>query len=210
MLKWMLMACLAISASVSANVKVLAIAGSTREASINKKLLTDAADIARKMGAEVTLINLNDYPAPFYDEDLETNSGMPAKVRQLRKQMIDSDVIMIATPEYNGSVPAVLKNIIDWSSRSETGGPSRDAYIGKTFVIMSTSPGGGGGARVLAHLKTIIENIGGKVVDQQVAVPNGFNAFDAQGHLKDPAMRANLEKAVRSAVGAGVPAGAQK
>lgn len=201
MWKKMFVACMAMTAVVSADVKVLAIAGSTREASINKKLLVDATDIARKMGAEVTLINLNDYPIPFYDEDLEAKHGMPNKAKQLRKQMVESNVILIATPEYNGSLPAVLKNVIDWASRAEAGGPSRDAFQGKVFVIMSTSPGGGGGARVLGHLKTIIENIGGKVVEQQIAVPNGFTAFDAQGHLTDPAIRKNLESAIRTAIG---------
>ena len=204
MWKWILIACMAVSSAVSADVKVLAIAGSTREASINKKLLVDAADIARKMGAEVTIINLNDYPIPFFDEDLEADHGMPNKAKQLRRQMVQSNIILIASPEYNGSLPAVLKNVIDWASRGENGGPSREAFQGKTFVIMSTSPGAGGGARGLSHLKTIIENVGGKVVEQQIAVPNGFTAFDSQGHLKDPAMRATLEKSIRSAFGTGV------
>lgn len=203
MWKWMFIACMAISAIVSAEVKVLAISGSTREASINKKLVTEAAEIARKTGADVTVINLNDYPIPFFNEDLETEQGMPVKAKQLRRQMVTSNVILIASPEYNGSLPAILKNVIDWASRAETGGPSREAFQGKTFVIMSSSPGAGGGAKGLSHLKSIIENIGGKVVEQQVALPNGFTAFDAQGHLKDPAMQANLEKAVRSAVGTG-------
>lgn len=191
---------MAFSAFLGADVKVLAISGSTREASINKKLLNEAAGIARSAGADVTIVDLNDYPIAFYSEDLEKDHGMPNKAKQLRKQMVQSDVILIASPEYNGSLPAVLKNVIDWSSRSETGGPSREAFQGKTFVIMSTSPGAGGGARGLTHLRAIIENIGGKVVEQQIAVPNGFNAFDAQGHLNDPALRSSLQQAIQSAL----------
>lgn len=200
MWKFIFIACLAFTGAAIADVKVLAIAGSTRAASINKKLLTEAADMAQKLGAEVTIVNLNDYPMPFFDEDLEKEHGMPAKAKQLRKQMIQSNVILIASPEYNGSLPAVLKNMIDWASRSEKGEGSREAFLGKTFVIMSTSPGQGGGARVLGHLRTIIENVGGKVIEQQVAVPNGYAAFDAQGHLIDAALKASLEQAVKSAV----------
>jgi chromate reductase, NAD(P)H dehydrogenase (quinone) len=200
MWKWMLVACMACSAVLSAEVKVLAISGSTREASINKKLLEEAAGMARKMGADVTIINLNDYPSPFFSEDLEKEHGMPTKAKQLRQKMIQSDVILIASPEYNSSITAVLKNMIDWASRSDKGGPSRDAFQGKTFLIMSTSPGAGGGARGLTHLRAIIENIGGKVLEQQVAVPNGFNAFDAHGHLINPTTRSSLEQAVQAAV----------
>jgi NAD(P)H-dependent FMN reductase len=197
--KWIFILCVAFSASLCAEVKVLALAGSTREGSFNKKLVSEAAGIARQMGACVTLIDLKDYPIPFYDGDLEASLGMPQKAKELRKLMIQSQVILIASPEYNASVSAVLKNFIDWVSRSEQGGSSRDLE-GKKFVIMSTSPGRGGGARGLVHLRAILEDIGGTVVPQQVVVPDAYNAFDEWGHLKSPKLKAEIRQALQSVI----------
>jgi NAD(P)H-dependent FMN reductase len=137
---------------------------------------------------------------PFYDEDLEKKEGMPVKAKQFRKLMIQNDVILIASPEYNGSLSGVLKNAIDWASRSEEGGSSRDAFKGKKFAIMSASPGAGGGARGLVHLRAIIGNIGGQVVSQQVVVPDSFNAFDVQGHLKDQKLKMELQQLVQAVI----------
>lgn len=200
MWKWMIVLCVAFSASLTAEIKVLAFAGSTREGSVNKKLIVEAANIARQMHANVTVIDLKDYSIPFYDEDLETQQGMSIKAKQFRQLMIQSDVILIASPEYNGSLSAVLKNAIDWASRSEEGGGSREAFKGKKFVIMSASPGPGGGARGLVHLRTIIENVGGTVLSQQVVVPDAFSAFDEQGHLKNEKLKKDLEQLVRTAI----------
>ena len=157
-----------------ANPNVLVFSGSTRTESVNKKLAQEAATVARELGARVSVIDLKDYPIPFYDGDLEANEGMPENAKKLRNLMINSQAIIIVSPEYNGTLSAVLKNTIDWASRSEEGGSSRAAFAGKKFAIMSASPGKGGGARGLTHLRTIIENIGGKVVGKQVALPNAY------------------------------------
>lgn len=119
--------------------KILAIAGSTREGSYNKLLIKEAAQVAEQLGATVKLIDLKNYPAPFYEEDLESIQGMPEKMRELRKLMVDSQIILIASPEYNASISAILKNSIDWASRGEQGGASRDAFKGKRFVLLSAS-----------------------------------------------------------------------
>ncbi|MDP1836408.1 MAG: NAD(P)H-dependent oxidoreductase [Chlamydiales bacterium] len=200
MWKWMIVFCVAFSATLNAEIKVLAFAGSTREDSVNKKLVVEAAKIARQLHAKVEVVDLRDYPIPFYDEDLETSQGMPIKAKQFRQLMINSDVILIASPEYNGSLSAVLKNTIDWASRGENGGGSREAFKGKKFVIMSAAPGPGGGARGLVHLRAIIENIGGTVLPQQVVVPGAYNAFDEQGRLKDEKVRRELEQLIRTAI----------
>lgn len=183
-----------------AEVKVLAFAGSTREGSFNKALLVEAANSARQKGASVKVIDLKDYPMPFYDADLEAKEGMPIKAKQLRDEMIQSQVILIASPEYNASVPAVLKNALDWASRKEEGGTSREAFKGKKFVLMSASPGSKGGARGLIHLKAIIEDVGGTVISEQFSVPNAYSAFDNQGHLKNPKLKSELQKLVESAL----------
>jgi len=201
MWKWAFALCVVLSVSLSAEVKVLAFSGSTREDSLNQKLVVEAAKIARQMQANVTIVSLKDYPIPFYSEDLEVKEGMPAKAKQFRQLMLQSDVILIASPEYNGSLAAVLKNVIDWASRNENGEGSREAFKGKTFVIMSASPGGGGGARGLVHLRTIIENIGGTVLPEQIVVPDAYNAFDAQGNLKNEKTKEKIEELVHTAIG---------
>lgn len=199
MWKWILILCAVCSMSLNAEIKVLAIAGSLRVGSFNKKLVQEGARIAKQKHADVTVVDLKDYPMALYDEDVEKSDGMPSKAKELRQLMVQSDVILIASPEYNGSLSAVLKNAIDWASRSETGGSSRDAFKGKQFVIMSASPGSGGGARGLAHLRTIIENIGGTVIPQQIVVANAYDAFDRDGRLKDPKTKAELDQAISEA-----------
>ncbi|MFZ4099591.1 MAG: NADPH-dependent FMN reductase, partial [Chlamydiia bacterium] len=163
--------CLSWGAALGAQTKVLALAGSSRTESLNKKLVQNAARVARELGAEVRVIDLKEYPIPLYDGDLEASDGMPVNAKTIRRLMIDSQVILIASPEYNASVSGLLKNVIDWASRSEEGGWSLEAFEGKRFALMSASTGSRGGAKGLAHLRTILENVGGVVMSQQVAVP---------------------------------------
>lgn len=188
------------STTVNAETKVLAFAGSTRDDSINKKLVVEAAEIAKQSGAKVTVIDLKDYQMPFYDGDLESNNGLPSKAKELRQLMMQSDVILIASPEYNGSLSGVLKNTIDWATRNEAGEGTREAFAGKKFVLLSASPGPTGGARGLEHLRTILTNVGGVVVTDQIVVPDAFNAFTAQGKLKDKQLSDKLKQVVQTAV----------
>jgi len=187
----------ALAAQLSAETKILALAGSTREDSYNKKLVKEAAEIARQSGATVTVIDLKDFSMPFYDSDSEKNEGMPANAKKLRDLMISSEGIIIASPEYNGSLSAVLKNALDWASRSEDGSPSRDAFKGKKFALISASMGPGGGSRGLAHLRAIIENVGGEVIQQQTVVPTAQNAFDQNGALQNAAIKDQLKQEVK-------------
>jgi chromate reductase, NAD(P)H dehydrogenase (quinone) len=200
MYKWMALLALVFTTTLQAEVKVLAFAGSTQKESVNKKLVVEAAEMARQAGANVTVINLEDYTAPFYDADLEKNEKMPSNAKKLRDLMMQSQVIVIASPEYNGSVSGVLKNTIDWASRKEEGGASRDAFSGKKFVIMSASPSPNGGAKGLNHLRSILEVLGGNVVPQQVSLSDAYKAFDDKGHLKDPKIKADLQQAINQAV----------
>ncbi|HSX03957.1 MAG TPA: NAD(P)H-dependent oxidoreductase [Rhabdochlamydiaceae bacterium] len=197
MKKWLLIVSLIFNLSLVAEMKVLAFAGSTREDSYNKKLIREAADIARGLGAQVTVIDLKDYPMPFYDADLEAKQGLPKNAKLLRNLMIASDFIMIASPEYNSSLPPVLKNSLDWASRSDTG-PSRDAFKGKRFAIMSASPGGGGGSRALVHLRGVIQDVGGEVIEEQVSVPSAHAAFNEKIKLVNLTQRQNLVTEVQA------------
>lgn len=189
-----------IATSAYAEKKVLAFAGSTRTDSVNKKLLNEAASIARAYGADVTVIDLRDYPTPFYDGDLEVTQGMPENAKAFRQLLKEHDVVLIASPQYNASVSAVLKNTIDWASRNEQGVGSKDAFKGKTYAIMAASPSLKGGVRGLIHLRTILEDVGGKVITKEVTVPDAYNAFDTQGLLKDSQKKAELEALVLEAI----------
>lgn len=156
--------------TIFAQLKVLAFAGSTRADSYNKKLVHEAAAKAREMGAHVTVIDLKDYPMPLYDADLEAKEGMPEHAKKLRQLMVTHEAMIIASPEYNASIPAVLKNAIDWTSRTEDGKFSKAPYQGKKIAIMSATPGKKGGIRALSHLRTVLKDVGGIVVPTQVEV----------------------------------------
>jgi NAD(P)H-dependent FMN reductase len=167
--------------------KILAFAGSTRAASYNKQLAKAAGEAARQAGAEVTFIDLRDYPLPLFDEDLESASGLPENAKKLKALLTAHDGLLIASPEYNSSVTAVLKNAIDWASRAETDAEAPlSAFRGKVAALLSASPGALGGLRGLVHLRAILGNIGLIVLPEQVAVPKAYEAFDESGALKDP------------------------
>lgn len=177
-----------------AEVKVLAFAGSTRAGSYNKQLMQEAALIAQKMGGVVTVIDLKDYPMPLYDADREKEEGMPENAKRLQGLMIHSDAMIIAAPQYNGSVPPLLKNALDWCSRSAAGCFSNDAFKGKRFAIMSTSPGKGGGGKGLVHLRAIIEDVGGMVVEEQVSIPDAEHYFSENNRAENPLLQEEIRQ----------------
>ncbi len=173
--------------------KVLAFAGSTRTDSFNKKLVRIAAQGAKAAGAEVTVIDLRDFPMPLFDEDLETREGLPSSARQFKDVLLAHDGLLIASPEYNSSLTAVLKNAIDWASRSAEGEASLGCFVGKVASLMSTSPGALGGLRGLVPLRSILGNIKVIVLPDQVSIPKAYDAFNADGSLKDPKQQASVE-----------------
>ncbi|WP_445633284.1 NADPH-dependent FMN reductase [Nostoc sp. DSM 114161] len=174
--------------------KILAFAGSTRIDSYNKKLVKIAAAGAKAAGAEVTYLDLRDLPLPLYDEDLEAQEGMPANARTLKDLMISHQGFLIASPEYNSSLTAVLKNAIDWASRPYPNEAPLAAFAGKVATIMSASPGGFGGLRGLVHLRSILGNIKVLVLPDQIAVSKAYEAFNPDGSLKDPKQQESIEK----------------
>jgi len=166
--------------------KILAFAGSSRKDSYNKKLLNVAAGLAREAGAEVTVADLRDYPMPIYDGDYESENGIPEKAAAFKELMIEHQGLLIASPEYNSSFSALLKNVIDWASRpSEKGETPLIAFNGKFAAIMGASPGGFGGLRGLVHVRSMLSNINVHVIPQQVAIAKAHEAFGEDGSLND-------------------------
>ena len=168
-------------------IKILAFAGSAREGSFNKKLARVAAAYAEAAGAEVQFIDLKDYPMPLYNQDLEAESGLPETVLQFKALLKEHHGWIIACPEYNGSITPLLKNAIDWASRSEPGEAplALTCFQGKVAALLATSPGGLGGLRGLVHVRAILEGIGVTVIPQQKAMGGVYDAFDQAGQLKD-------------------------
>jgi NAD(P)H-dependent FMN reductase len=174
--------------------KIVAFAGSARKDSFNKKLIHIGAEAAREAGADVKLIDLNDYPLPLYNADLEEAQGLPENVKKLRKLFIETDGFLISSPEYNSSISPALKNVIDWVSRPQPNEVYLVAYRNKIAGIMSASPGGLGGLRSLVHLRDILENIYTMVLPLQTTVPNAAEAFDEKGQLKDKAKEKEVKQ----------------
>jgi NAD(P)H-dependent FMN reductase len=175
--------------------RVLAFAGSTREGSLNRRLLRVAARGARAVGADCALVELREQPLPLYDGDLERAHGLPAAARALKQRLAASSALLIASPEYNGSLSAVLKNTLDWLSRSAEGpGPDLSGFRGLVVGVMSASTGPLGGARGLAHLRAVLAALGCLVLPDEVSVRNASDAFDAAGEPVDPKLRERLER----------------
>lgn len=175
--------------------KILAFAGSLREDSCNKKLVKIAAEGARKAGADVTYIDLKDYPVPIYDQEIETKEGIPPNAQKIKDLMIASQGFLIASPEYNSSISGALKNMLDWTSR-----PSKKdevpliCFKDKFASIMSASPSQLGGLRGLVHLKAILGNIGVTVMPQQQTISNAYEAFSPEGKLVNEKYQTSAEQ----------------
>lgn len=174
--------------------KILAFAGSTREGSFNKKLLRVVGKATEQAGAEVTYVDLRDFPMPLYDGDLESAHGLPEQALRFRELMQAHHGLLIASAEYNSSFSGVLKNTIDWASRPRTGEPPLACFTGKVAGLCSASTGSLGGLRGLVHLRAVLGNIGVLVIPEQVAVASANDAFDEQGSLKDQKRLASCEK----------------
>ena len=181
--------------------KILVFAGSIRSGAYSGK----TADIAQKelaqQGAEVTRISLADYPLPIVNQDLEAEEGVPDNAYKLARLFAAHDAILIATPEYNGSIPPLVKNTIDWVSRVRTdnGKPLRP-YPGKVAAICSSSDGHFAGIRSAMHLRAVLSHIQMEVIAPQVSVPNGSEAFDGEGNFREERLRKSMQRLCRTLI----------
>jgi chromate reductase len=180
--------------------RVLAFAGSARTDSFNVKLVNIAAEGAKEAEAEVTVLNLKDFPMPLFNQDLEAAEGPPKQATRLKGIMLAHEGLLIASPEYNSSISPLLKNTIDWVSRPADGEPMLAVYRDKVAAVMSASPGGLGGLRGLVHLRSILSNMGVLVIPDQVAVTQADSAFDDHGNLLDAKRQTSVQGLGRSVV----------
>jgi NAD(P)H-dependent FMN reductase len=178
--------------------RILAFAGALRTQSWNKKLIRIGAGVARDAGAEVSLIDLRDYPMPFYDGDIEASDGLPPKARELKALMLAHDAFLLSCPEYNSSISGVLKNTIDWVSRPRPNEPS--AFKGKIAGLLAASPGNLGGVRGLFTVRQVLTTLGVLVVPTHFALSQAANAFGEDGALRDERHRDAVKAVVTELV----------
>ena len=166
-------------------IRVLVLPGSTRTEAFSKRFARAAARFVEQAGAQATLVDLRDHAMPLYDGDLEAAQGLPEAAVRLRKLVQQHDALLFVSPEYNASIPAVLKNAIDWLSRPYAAEPGVGAFKHKVGALLSSSPGALGGLRGLVHLRQILQNLGVLVISEQFALGNAAGAFGADGGLAD-------------------------
>lgn len=158
-------------------------AGSAREGSHNKKLARLGRHIADANGIEAVFVDLADYHMPIYHGDLEDAEGVPERARAFKAMLEEYDGVMIVTPEYNASIPPLLKNTIDWVSRVKD---KPDVYKTRVFAVSGASPGYYGAMRSLLTLREILSvGLGALVIPQQMALPRASQAFEDDGSLND-------------------------
>ena len=181
--------------------KILIVPGSIRSGSHCVRLSATAHKVFSAMECEVTRLSLNDYPLAIFNRDLESQSGIPKAAFDLARMFNTHDGIMLISPEYNGSLPPLLKNAIDWVSRvksDERGAIS--PYKGKTFALVTATPGRLGGVRCLSHLRDILTSLGASIIAEQVGIGNVGKIFDDMDDITDEQIRRRLHAICTSLV----------
>lgn len=169
--------------------RLLAFAASLRRESVNRKLIALAVDLARDAKVEVDLADFHDFDMPLYDADLQAGSGFPSGARELARRIEAADGLMIASPEYNYSIPGTLKNAIDWVSRMKP-----MPFRGKHGMLLAASTSLVGGIRGLWALRVPLEGLGVTLYPDMFALAQAPQAFDERGKLKDPVVGERLSK----------------
>jgi len=181
--------------------KILVIPGSLRSGSLNARLAAAVAHELVQSGTEVTRISLSDFPLPIYDGDLQAKSGVPKHAVNLKRMIGAHHGVLIVTPEYNASVPALVKNTIDWISRVQDPHETRgQVFRERVFAIAAASGNRLGGTRALAALRLILTACHASVVPNQLALSFADQAYDEMDHLKHPADIEALKALVRQLI----------
>ena len=181
--------------------KILVIPGSLRTGSHNARLAAAAAYQFAQAGAEVTRISLGDFPLPIYDGDLQTRSGVPKNAVNLKRMIAAHYGVLFVTPEYNSSVPPLVKNTIDWVTRVQDAQETRgQVFRDRAFAIAAASESRLGGTRALAALRLILSACHATVIPNQLALSFASEAYDDMDRLKHPADIEALNALVRQLI----------
>jgi chromate reductase, NAD(P)H dehydrogenase (quinone) len=181
--------------------KILVIPGSLRTGSHNARLAAAAAYQFAQAGTEVTRISLADFPLPIYDGDLQSKSGVPKHAINLKRMIGAHHGVLIVTPEYNSSVPPLIKNTIDWVTRVQDAHEARgQVFRERPFAIAAASENRLGGTRCLAALRLILSACHASVIPNQLALSFADQAYDDMDRLKHPADIEALNALVRQLI----------
>jgi chromate reductase, NAD(P)H dehydrogenase (quinone) len=184
-----------------AALKILVIPGSLRTGSLNAKLAATIALELSQAGAEVTRISLSDFPLPIYDGDLQAKSGVPKNAVNLKRMMASHHGVVLVSPEYNSSVPPLLKNAIDWVSRVQDPHEARgEVFFDRPFAIAAASESRLGGTRALAALRLILSACRALVIPNQLALSFADQAYDEMDRLRKEADIEALKGLVRQLI----------
>lgn len=175
-----------------APLNVLIFAGSYRADSLNRRLAALAARVAAQHGATVDHATLRDFDVPLYDGDVEKATGIPPGAAELRRRLLACDAFVLASPEYNGSMPGVVKNLIDWTSRFRP-----QPFDGKHGLLLSASPSMMGGNRGLWSLRTPLEHLGARIYPDMFSLAQAHKAL-VDGDIADAALRSRFEKSLEA------------
>src|SRR5687767_9783688 len=168
--------------------KVLVFAASLRAESLNRKLAALAARVAEQNGATVVHASMRDFDVPLYDGDAEAAHGIPKGAEELRRRLLDCDAFIVSSPEYNGSMPGVFKNLIDWTSRYRP-----QPFDGKQGLLMSASPSMIGGNRGLWALRMPFEHLGARIYPDMFSLAQAHKNL-VDDDIPDAALRARFDK----------------
>ena len=170
---------------------LLAFAASLKRESLNRKLLSLAVELARDGGVGVDLAEFREFDMPLYNADAQSSAGFPEGALELGRRIQAADGLMIASPEYNYSVPGTLKNAIDWVSRLNP-----MPFRGKHGLLLAASSALAGGTRGLWALRVPLEGLGVTLYPDMFALAQAGQALDERGKLKAPELQERLKKLV--------------
>jgi chromate reductase len=169
--------------------KFMLMAAALRQGSFNKKLIAVAAKILQSQGHVLDLADFAEFDVPLYNGDLEQQQGIPSGAQDFAKRMQDAQGIVIASPEYNFSVPGILKNLIDWVSRIDA-----KPFNKRNMYLLSASPSLVGGNRGLWQLRISLECCGARVYPSMFSLASAHQAFSQEGSLSDTNLSHRLEQ----------------
>jgi chromate reductase, NAD(P)H dehydrogenase (quinone) len=165
-------------------IRCLVFGASLRQGSLNDRLAALAADIVAQQGATADRATMADFECPSYDFDVEQSSGLPEPARELCRRIKEADAFIIASPEYNASMPGVLKNAIDWGSRARP-----QPFNGKQALLMSASPSMAGGNRGLWSLRVPLEHLGTRIYPDMFSLAQAHQAFGDDGRIANDVLQ---------------------
>ena len=172
-------------------VRVLIFGASLRQGSLNDRLATLAALVAEQKGGVVDRARMADFDCPSYDQDVEIEEGVPAGAQRLRERLVTADAFIVASPEYNASLPGVLKNVVDWVSRFRP-----QPFNGRQGLLLSASPSMIGGNRGLWALRVPLEHLGARIYPDMFSLSQAHQALGDDGRIANATLQQRFESTI--------------